>query len=208
MHNSGGTSRHAAPVERNSLKWIESGRSLGSLKVWKWYHVIPNLYTISCHLYGWNMLIRNRISSNLDKFGVFLGKPMPVVEAKIGAPIVTWRATWKNISGWQCSVELGTQIVYETLEEKTECVQLGGTRVISHVVMNAEPSPALIESDACTRNLCHDLKSWDSDIFIELRAWFHRSWPTWLKFFASSGNMGVSENSAPLHPMVNDHYPY
>jgi len=29
-----------------------------------------------------------------------------------------------------------------------------------------------------------------------------------LEVISTSIHMGVSENSVPLHPMVNDHYPY
>ena len=32
--------------------------------------------------------------------------------------------------------------------------------------------------------------------------------PNKTAFYIHHGNMGVSENSVPLNPLVNDHYPY
>ena len=64
------------------LKWIEIGGSLGSFKVWKW--VIPcdtqSLYHFMPFVWLKHVETDDK-ESNIIKFGAFLGKPMPVVEA-------------------------------------------------------------------------------------------------------------------------------
>ena len=55
---------------------------------------------------------------------------------------------------------------------------------------------------------------------VNYMEWFHiekkkgilrhpwRQWVSYQKILSFNSNMGVSENSVPLKPMVNDHYPY
>ena len=54
---------------------------------------------------------------------------------------------------------------------------------------------------SCT-GWCVDVTDVDHKVKQSSSSSFGSDWGTWISY------MGLSENSVPLHPMVNDHYPY